>query len=152
MPQALFKSGKYKPMSNHPKTGVSALLIQNKRVLLIKRGKEPFKGKWALPGGSQEFGETLYQAVVREIKEETDLTISNPKLIAINEPIIRNKDNKVIAHYVLAVFTTDEISGVTVAGDDAIDFIWASKKDLEKLDLTSGSKERIDALGKDKIT
>ena len=62
-------------MIDRPAVGVGAVLIHQGKVLLIKRGKEPLRGRWVVPGGTVEAGETLEQALVREVREETGLTV-----------------------------------------------------------------------------
>ena len=103
-----------------PRTGVSVALFRDETVLLVKRGKEPFKGFWSLPGGSQEPGETLLEAAFRELAEETGFKPSALEFVEIFEPIRRDGNGGVLAHFVLAVHAGHSPDGEAVAGDDAV--------------------------------
>lgn len=67
----------------YPKVTADAVIIKDEKILLIKRGFDPFKGSWALPGGFIEYGETVEEATVREVKEETGLDVEPVKLIGV---------------------------------------------------------------------
>lgn len=98
-----------------PKLTTDGVIIKKGKILLIKRKNEPFKGKWALPGGFVEYGEKVEAAVIREIKEETGLVTKIKDIIGIySDP---NRDPR--GHIVTIVFLLDIINGKLKAADDA---------------------------------
>ncbi|MDD5191437.1 MAG: NUDIX domain-containing protein, partial [Dehalococcoidales bacterium] len=75
---------------DHPFVGVGALVVKDGRCLLIQRGKEPSKGKWSIPGGKVELGETIESAVRREVLEECGIDIIVLKILEATDSIIRD--------------------------------------------------------------
>lgn len=98
-----------------PHTGVGVIVWRGDEVLLIRRGKAPFAGQWSIPGGTLEFGETLHQAALRELKEETAVEAEIAGLINVYESLSAD------AHYVMIDYAAHWTSGEPVAGDDAAD-------------------------------
>jgi len=96
-----------------PMACVGVVCRRGDDVLLIKRGREPLKGKWSIPGGKMDFGETVQDAALRELKEETGVEARITRLIDVVDSIIDGH------HYVLIDFEAEWISGEPVAGDDA---------------------------------
>ncbi|MEZ5872520.1 MAG: NUDIX hydrolase [Nitratireductor sp.] len=121
-----------------PRSGVSVALFRKDTVLLVKRGKEPFKGTWSLPGGSHEPGETILEAAVREVFEETGLcpVPTELKLVEIFEPIRRDGNGMVTAHFVLAVHAGFSPDGEPVAGDDALEARFHALDGISDLETT----------------
>jgi len=100
-----------------PRLTVDGIIIKNEKILLIKRKNDPFKGKWALPGGFVEYGEKTDDAAVREVFEETGLKTTIDKLIAVySDP---NRDPR--GHIITVVYKLDINSGELKSGDDASD-------------------------------
>lgn len=122
-----------------PQTGVSVAVLNNGEVLLVKRGKAPFLGYWSLPGGSQNFGETLSSAATRELREETGLTAHNVEFSEFVEPVARDESGNVTSHFVLGVFACCEFSGTPKAADDACELVWSSIDKLTNYLLTPGT-------------
>lgn len=91
--------------------GVGAVIFRGEEVLLVRRGQEPAKGSWSLPGGVVEVGEGLVAAVQREVWEETGLTIKVLGITAVLERIYRDAENNIPYHYVLIDFACDYVSG-----------------------------------------
>jgi 8-oxo-dGTP diphosphatase len=112
---------------------VGAILTAGERILLIRRGHEPEAGRWSLPGGRVEPGETDHQALVREVREETGLeVVPGPLAGAVDRPAPGGRV-LVIRDYVATV-----TGGMLAAGDDAADARWFSMRELDGLPLTSG--------------
>ncbi len=126
-----------------PNTGASILVLENDKILLIKRGKEPYKGHWSLPGGSQEIGETLEEAALRELKEETNLTANKLSFAKIHDRITLDDNGKVKFHYVLATFITSDFTGTPVALDDADDIGWYTIPEMADLLTTPETPDFI---------
>ena len=96
-----------------PLACVGVVCRRGDEVLLVRRGREPLKGKWSIPGGKMEFGETAKEAAVRELQEETGITARITRLIDVVDSIMDDQ------HYVLIDFEAEWISGEPVAADDA---------------------------------
>jgi mutator protein MutT len=122
-----------------PLIGVGALLFERGRILMVQRGKEPRKGWWSLPGGALETGETLEQAVRREVREETGLEVEPAGVLEIFERIVRDAAGVPEYHYVLIDYVCRVTGGTLAPGDDACDVQWVSRRDLPALTITEGT-------------
>lgn len=118
--------------------GVAAVIWNaNGEVLLIRRRKAPRRGEWSLPGGKVEFGESLVEAVLREVKEETGLEVEILGLIDIVESIRDASAGSPDNHFVLVDFGARVVSGVARAGSDAADARWFPYEELQGLGVWS---------------
>lgn len=106
--------------------GVGAVVVDGGRVLLVRRGTEPLKGEWSLPGGLVELGETLTAAVIREVREETGLIVEPLELIELLDRIHREGD-RIRYHYVIADYLCHVTSGELLAASDADAVRWAER-------------------------
>jgi ADP-ribose pyrophosphatase YjhB (NUDIX family) len=120
----------------HPLVGVSVAISEGDRILLVRRGRPPFDGVWAFPGGRVELGERLVDAARREVREETGVEVEIGERIDIAEIVRRDESGKVEGHFVLVVFAGRVRSGDIVAGDDAAEARWVERDDLAGLQLT----------------
>lgn len=111
---------------DRPIVGVGAIVVEGSRVLLVKRAYEPLKGEWSLPGGAVEVGETLADAVAREVREETGLDVRVGGLVEVLERVHREADGRVEFHYVLADYLCTPIAGTLAPASDAADARWVS--------------------------
>jgi 8-oxo-dGTP diphosphatase len=126
-----------------PLVGIGAIIIEDQRVVLVKRGHAPLQGKWSIPGGVLEVGETLRKAVVREVREETALTIEPGELLGVFERVIPDEQGKMRYHYVLIDFLCRRATGELKAGDDAAEAAWFRKDQLSGLELARETEEVI---------
>jgi ADP-ribose pyrophosphatase YjhB (NUDIX family) len=127
-----------------PVLGVGALLFRRGRVLLIERGKEPLLGYWSLPGGVVETGESLEQAVIREMREETGLDVKPSYLLEVFERVMLDNEGKAEYHYVLVDFVCRWRGGTAQASDDAQRVAWVPVQNLGQLLLTEGTRTVIE--------
>lgn len=119
-----------------PIVGVGAVIVDRDRFVLVKRAHEPLKGEWSLPGGSVEVGETLAEAVAREVFEETGLTVRVGPLLEVFDRVHRGADGRVEYHFVLLDYRCTVLSGTLAHGSDASDACWADRRDLARFKLS----------------
>jgi 8-oxo-dGTP diphosphatase len=128
---------------DNPLVGVGAVIVQDHRVLLIRRGTPPLLGEWSLPGGVLECGETLREAVVREAREETGLAVESGAMLGVYERVIRGEQERVRYHYVLIDFLCRPLSGDLRAGSDAADVRWFTRDELPALNLAYDANDVV---------
>jgi len=121
---------------SQPIVGVGAVIICNGKILLEKRKNEPGKGKWSVPGGLVELGESVEQTVMREVEEETGLEVEKPEHIDVVDNIIRDESGRVKYHFVIIDYFMKLKGGSLKAASDAEELKWVSLGDVEKYDLT----------------
>ena len=113
-----------------PIVGVGAVVIDQGRVLLVQRGRGPSKGKWSLPGGVLEVGESLTEGVAREVQEETGLVVESVELIELIDRIVKepaSEGGSVRYHYVIADYLCRVVGGVLQAASDAEAVRWVER-------------------------
>ena len=132
-----------------PLVGVGAIIIEDGRVLLVKRGHPPLAGEWSIPGGVLEVGETLREAAVREAREETCLTVEPAELLGVYDRVLRDDDGRTLYHYVLIDFLCRRVGGEARAADDADEVRWFTQEEADELALPEDTAEVI-RLGFDK--
>jgi 8-oxo-dGTP diphosphatase len=109
-----------------PIVGIGAVVVEEGRVLLVRRGREPLKGHWTLPGGALEVGESLTAGVEREVLEETGLHVKAIELVELVDRIHR-EDGRVRYHYVIADYLCRVTGGVLQAASDADAVRWVER-------------------------
>jgi ADP-ribose pyrophosphatase YjhB (NUDIX family) len=132
----------------HPKqplVGVGAVIIENGRAVLIKRGKAPLLGEWSIPGGMLELGETLRQGAEREALEETGLVVRANELLGVFDRVVPDSEGNIVYHYVLIDFLCERVSGDLCAGADAADARWFTPEEIAKLRLAEDTAGVIQA-------
>jgi len=127
---------------SHPQLAVSAAIFRDDRILLVRRARSPAKGFYSLPGGRVEFGETLHEAVHREVDEETSLKIDIAGLAGWREVVPGTAGG---GHYLIMSFAARWIAGEPVLNDELDDFKWLKPDALGDLKVTGGLQEVIEA-------
>ena len=126
-----------------PIIGVAAVVIENDKVALVRRGRPPAYGEWSLPGGAVELGETVEKAVIREVREEIGLEVEVLELVAILDRIFLDKEGQVQFHYVLLDFLCRKTGGKLLASSDAISCAQVPFSALGRYKLTKETREVI---------
>jgi ADP-ribose pyrophosphatase YjhB (NUDIX family) len=131
-----------------PIVGVGAVIVDHDpetggRVLLVRRGVPPLEGRWSVPGGMVELGETLRAAVEREAQEETGLVVHAVEILEVFDRIIPGQDGRIQYHYVLIDFLCHVEGGQARAGSDAAELVWARESELEKYQLEKPTLEVV---------
>jgi ADP-ribose pyrophosphatase YjhB (NUDIX family) len=122
-----------------PLVGVGAVVVNRGRVLLARRGHEPLKGEWSLPGGALELGETLEQGIAREVREECGLAVVPQAVVEVLDRIVRDEDGRVRFHYVLVDFLC-RVDGIPagagpgepalIAASDCLEASWVTREEM----------------------
>jgi ADP-ribose pyrophosphatase YjhB (NUDIX family) len=119
-------------------------VVRDGRALLIRRGKEPLYGRWSVPGGRVELGESLEQALGREMEEETGLVVAPVEILAVFDRIERDQAG-VLYHFVIVDYLCRWLSGEAVAASDALEAAWAAPGELPAYDLPAKALEVVGA-------
>ncbi len=128
---------------DRPLIGVGAIIIENDRVVLVKRAHPPIQGQWSIPGGVLEVGELIREAAVREAREETGLIVEPGELLGVFDRILHDADRRVQYHYVLIDFLCRRIGGELRAASDAAEVRWFKPEELPALNLAEDTLEVI---------
>jgi ADP-ribose pyrophosphatase YjhB (NUDIX family) len=126
-----------------PQAGVSICVVRDGRALLAQRSREPLRGVWSLPGGCIEWGETLHEAALRELAEETSVEAEIRMLLDCVDVIQRDASGRVLHHYVLTTFGAVWRAGEPRAGSDAAAVRWVDSAGLDDLPMTPGTDQLI---------
>ena len=126
-----------------PLVGVGAILIEDARVLLVRRARPPLEDHWSIPGGVLEVGELVREAAIREAREETGLTVEPGELLGVYDRVLRNREQRVQYHYVLIDFLCRRLGGELQAGDDAAEVRWFTPEELPALNLAKDTQDVI---------
>ena len=123
--------------------GVGGVIFEGASVLLARRGQEPAKGTWSLPGGAVELGEKLVDALKREIREEIGVEIQVGGLIRVLDRILCDEDKRIRYHYVLVDYWGWRVSGEAKPGSDASEICFVPLKEIHKKDINKEVLETI---------
>ncbi|MGH9727374.1 MAG: NUDIX hydrolase [Candidatus Acidiferrales bacterium] len=126
-----------------PVIAVGGVVISDARVLLIRRAQPPLEGRWSIPGGLLELGESIARAVARELLEETGVQIRALELIEIYEKVLRLPNQPPQYHFVILDYLCELKGGNARAGSDVTDVAWVAENDLERFDLTIAAKRVV---------
>lgn len=129
--------------SDRPQVCVGAVVVHDGALLLVQRGTEPGRGQWSIPGGRVEPREPLWEAVVREVREETGIEVAVDGLAGWVERTGETGAGAEGPHFVILDFfaTPLEAEPDLVAGDDAADAAWVPLEDVSEADLVEGLAE-----------
>ena len=128
---------------DRPLVGVGAVIVREGRAVIVKRGTEPLKGQWSVPGGALETGETLRQCAAREALEETGLTVEAGGVLEVFDAIHTDAAGRVQYHYVLLDFECRYVGGELRAGGDAVDARWVTREELDKFQVAETARKVI---------
>ena len=128
-----------------PYLAVSAAVFRDGRVLIVRRARAPAHGLYTLPGGGVELGETLEQAVIREIQEETALVIEPVELVGFRQAIVRDATGQVERHFVILPFAARYIGGEIALNEELAEAQWLAPVDVSGLKTTEGLSAIVNA-------
>ncbi len=128
-----------------PYLAVSAAIVRDGKVLVVRRARKPALNLYTLPGGAVETGETLHEAVVREVREETQLSIEPVALAGHREAIMRDGQGRVERHFVILSFAARWLAGEPVLNEELDDARWLAPAELSGLRTTEGLAEIVNA-------
>lgn len=123
------------PGESRPVIGAGVVVWRGDEVLLVRRSKPPRQGEWSLPGGRQQWGETVRACALRELKEETGLSAEILGLVDVVDAIYPDSSGKAAQHFTLIDFAARMTGGALKAGDDAAEARWHSAASLNSLGL-----------------
>jgi 8-oxo-dGTP diphosphatase len=126
-----------------PLVGVGAVIIEDGRVVLVKRAHPPLQAEWSIPGGVLEVGELMREAAVREAREETGLIVEPRELLGVYDRVLRDPDQRVQYHYVLIDFLCRRVAGDLAAASDAAEVGWFTPDRLSGLHLAEDTLDVI---------
>ena len=121
-----------------PRVGVGAVVLKDGHVLLVRRDRAPARGKWSIPGGLVNLGETTEAAAMREVAEECGLTVRLLGLAGVVDRVIRDRDGRIRYHYVLVDYAAIPVSGDLRPGSDAAEARWVPIGELARYKTTEG--------------
>jgi 8-oxo-dGTP diphosphatase len=126
-----------------PIIGVGAVVVDQERVLLVRRATEPLKGEWSVPGGMLELGEELRDGVRREVLEETGLHVEPGEVLDVFDSIFRDEQGRTQYHYVLIDYGCRVISGEARAGSDVSEVRWVQGYEVSALRLRDSIEQVV---------
>lgn len=127
---------------DRPLVSVGAAVVDGTR-LLIRRAQEPSKGLWSVPGGVIELGETVQDAVIREVREETGIDVQIERLVDVADAIIRDDQGKVRFHYVVIRYLTRPLTTIAKPRSDVSEAEWVDLNDATNYPLTKGAAKLV---------
>jgi 8-oxo-dGTP diphosphatase len=146
-PILMSDDGNARVYPTRPYLAVSAAIFRDGRVLIVRRARPPAHGLYTLPGGGVELGETLEQAVVREVREETALEVEPVDLVGFRQAIAHDAAGRVERHFVILPFAARWIAGDILLNDELSDAHWLVPAEISGLKTTEGLAQVVAAAG-----
>ena len=134
-----------KSYPDRPYLAVSAAIVRAGKILVVRRARPPAHGLFTLPGGVVEVGETLAEAVMREVREETGLTIEPVALAGFRETVVRDAQDRVERHFVILCFAARWQAGEPVLNEELSEAFWLAPAELADLKTTPGLADIVAA-------
>jgi ADP-ribose pyrophosphatase YjhB (NUDIX family) len=128
-----------------PFLAVSAAIVRDGKILVVRRARPPAHSVYTLPGGVVEVGETLVEAVAREIREETGMTIEPVALAGFRETVVRDAQDRVERHFVILCFAARWQAGEPVLNEELSEAHWIDPAELAGINTTPGLAEIVAA-------
>lgn len=128
---------------DRPVLAVSAAIFRNDKVLIVRRARAPGQGIYTLPGGGVELGETLAEAAIREVREETALTVAPVGLAGHRDVIVRDSDGRTERHFVVLCFAARWLAGDPIPNDELSEARWRDPAEIAGLKTTEGLAEIV---------
>lgn len=125
---------------SRPLVGAGAVIHRGSKVLLVRRKNPPNRGRWALPGGLVELGESVESAAAREVLEETGLKVDLDGLIDVQTDIHLDADSRFEYHYILIDYTATPGPGPVVLNGESSEYGWFREPELKELEMSAGTK------------
>ena len=119
----------------YPMVAAHPLVLKDGRLLLVKRAKEPSKGKWSIPGGRIELGESVYEAARREVLEECSINIEIERLLDVEDMILKDDDGRISYHFVIVYLIARYATGDIKANSESADIGWFTPAEIAGLDM-----------------
>lgn len=130
-----------------PRVGVGAVVIHEGNILLVKRGVEPGKGLWAIPGGTLHLGETLQACAARELMEETGITAAIGECIYVFDLIERDESGKIKFHFIVVDFVAMYVEGEPKGADDADEAGWFAPEEMNGIEISQNTLKALHSIG-----
>jgi len=126
-----------------PAIGVGTIIVNGARALLVRRANEPDRGRWAIPGGVLELGETIRQAASREVHEECGLDVQVGEIVGVQDLIIPDDSGRIRFHYVLIDLVATYQGGEPVPSSDSLEVAWATEEEINDFDMPKRLQELV---------
>ncbi|MDB5395763.1 MAG: phosphohydrolase [Rhodospirillales bacterium] len=118
---------------DRPWVGIGVVVWQDDEILLVRRGRPPRQGEWGIPGGAQALGETVFEAAIREVREETGVTVRPTNILTVVDSIARDDEGRAQFHYTLVEVSAEWSGGEAEAASDVTDVCWVKPAAAAKL-------------------
>jgi 8-oxo-dGTP diphosphatase len=126
---------------DQPIVGIGVVIVSKGKIVMAKRANDPGRGKWTIPGGIVELGESIKTTVIREAKEETCLDVADPELIDVVEAVTLDEEKKIKYHYVIADYFVKVKGGELKAESDVLELRWVPFEEIDQYVTTTSFQD-----------